>query len=77
MRLAKGITSVFYSEEEAENAEKQFVTTFQQGGNVPDDIPEYTVKDDEKILDIIVGQKWLVPAVSSPDHRSAGCKAGR
>lgn len=63
MRLAKGITSVFYSEEEAENAEKQFVTTFQQGGNVPDDIPEYTVKDDEKILDIIVGQKWLVPAV--------------
>jgi tyrosyl-tRNA synthetase len=56
MRLAKGITSVFYSEEEAENAEKQFVTTFQQG-NVPDDIPEYTVKDDEKILDIIVGQK--------------------
>jgi tyrosyl-tRNA synthetase len=56
MRLARGITSVFYSEEEAENAEKQFVTTFQQG-NVPDDIPEYTVKDDEKILDIIVGQK--------------------
>lgn len=56
MRLARGITSVFYSEEEAENAEKQFVTTFQQG-NVPDDIPEYTFKDDEKILDIIVGQK--------------------
>ena len=56
MRLARGITSVFYSEEEAENAEKQFVTTFQQG-NVPDDIPEYTVKDDEEILDIIVGQK--------------------
>ncbi len=24
---------------------------------MPDDIPEYTVKDDEKILDIIVGQK--------------------
>lgn len=56
MRLAKGITSVFYSEEEAENAEKQFVTTFQQG-NVPDDIPEYAFKDNEKILDIIVGQK--------------------
>lgn len=56
MRLARGITSVFYSEDDAENAEKQFVTTFQQG-NVPDDIPEYTFKDDEKILDIIVGQK--------------------
>jgi len=56
MRLARGITSVFYSEEDAENAEKQFVTTFQQG-NVPDDIPEYAFKDDEKILDIIVGQK--------------------
>lgn len=56
MRLARGITSVFYSEEEAENAEKQFVTTFQQG-NVPDDIPEYAFKDNEKILDIIVGQK--------------------
>ena len=56
MRLARGITSVFYSAEEAENAEKQFVTTFQQG-NVPDDIPEYTFQNDEKILDIIVGQK--------------------
>lgn len=56
MRLARGITSVFYSAEKAENAEKQFVTTFQQG-NVPDDIPEYTFQNDEKILDIIVGQK--------------------
>ena len=30
LRLAKGITSVF-SEEEVENAEKQFVTILQQG----------------------------------------------
>jgi tyrosyl-tRNA synthetase len=58
MRLAKGITSVFYSLEEAEKAQAQFVTTFQQG-NIPDDIPEYHVAGKLDLLDIMVSQKMV------------------
>lgn len=58
MRLAKEITSVFYTEDEAENAQTQFVTTFQQG-NIPDDIPEYQPTPDETLLDIMVSQKMV------------------
>ena len=58
MRLARGITSVFYSQAEAENAENQFVTTFQQG-NLPSDIPEYQLEDDQNLLDIMVSQKLV------------------
>jgi tyrosyl-tRNA synthetase len=58
MRLAFGITSVFYGEKEAENAQKQFVTTFQQG-NIPEQIPEYNFSDDDNLIDIMVSQEMV------------------
>lgn len=58
MQLAFGITSVFYGDKEAENAQKQFVTTFQQG-NIPDEIPEYRLSEGENLIDIMVGQKMV------------------
>lgn len=58
MRLAFGITSVFYGEIEAENAQKQFVTTFQQG-NIPEQIPEYNFSDDDNLIDIMVSQEMV------------------
>jgi len=58
MQLAFGITSVFYGDKEAENAQKQFVTTFQQG-NIPDDIPEYHLSEGDNLIDIMVGQKMV------------------
>lgn len=58
MQLAFGITSVFYGDKEAENAQKQFVTTFQQG-NIPDEIPEYRFSEGENLIDIMVGQKMV------------------
>ena len=58
MQLAFGITSVFYGDKEAENAQKQFVTTFQQG-NIPDEIPDYRLSEGENLIDIMVGQKMV------------------
>ncbi len=58
MQLAFGITSVFYGDKEADNAQKQFVTTFQQG-NIPDEIPEYRLSEGENLIDIMVGQKMV------------------
>ena len=55
MNLAKEITRVFYGEEAAIKAQEQFVTMFQQG-NLPDEMPEYSLKDDDNLIDILVSQ---------------------
>lgn len=55
MSLAKEITRVFYGAEAATKAQEQFVTMFQQG-NLPDEMPEYNLKDDDNLIDILVSQ---------------------
>ncbi len=56
MQLALGITTVFYGAEEAADAQKQFVLTFQKG-DIPEEMPEYHPGADETLIDIMVGQK--------------------
>ena len=56
MQLAFGITTVFYGEEAAEDAQTQFVHTFQKG-DTPEDMPEYHPGEEETLIDIMVGQK--------------------
>jgi tyrosyl-tRNA synthetase len=56
MQLAFGITSVFYGEEAAGIAQDQFVTTFQKG-NIPDDIPEYQLGEEDNLIDIMASEK--------------------
>ena len=55
MGLAKEITRVFYGGEAAAKAQEQFVTMFQQG-NLPDEMPEYSLKDGDNLIDILVSQ---------------------
>lgn len=55
MVLAKEITRVFYGDGAALKAQEQFVTMFQQG-NLPDEMPEYNLKDDDNLIDILVSQ---------------------
>ena len=56
MKLAYAITSAFYDESLADEAENHFVTAFQKG-DVPDDIPEVALKAGEyTILAVIVDQ---------------------
>ena len=55
MSLAKEITRVFYGDEAAIKAQEQFVTMFQQG-NLPDEMPEYSLKDGDNLIDILVSQ---------------------
>ena len=56
MQLAFGITSVFYGAEAAEDAQNQFIQTFQKG-DIPENMPEYHAAEGETLLDILVGQK--------------------
>lgn len=53
MRLAFEIVAAFYSKEEAENAQKNFIETFQKGG-IPDDVPEFKLDASLSIVDLLV-----------------------
>lgn len=54
MKLAREIVSIFYSEEEAEEAEEAFVRLFQQK-ETPDEMPEYDLSDGATVLDVLTG----------------------
>jgi tyrosyl-tRNA synthetase len=53
MELAHEIVSIYHGEKNAEAAEKDFRTIFQQQG-LPEDIPDYKVWDEISLVDLIV-----------------------
>ncbi len=53
MQLAYEVVSLFYSEEQAKQAQDAFIQLFQKGA-IPEDMPEYTIKDEENVLDVLV-----------------------
>lgn len=52
MKLASEIVSIFHSREAADHAEQTFVRVFQQG-EIPQDMPEYTLKPGQSVLDVL------------------------
>jgi tyrosyl-tRNA synthetase len=62
MKIAREITSVFYGEADAQKAEEAFVRTFQHK-EVPDEIPDYGLKDGQTVLDVILDAK-MAPSKS-------------
>jgi tyrosyl-tRNA synthetase len=52
MKLAREITTIFYSEAEALEAEAAFIKVFQKG-DVPDDMPKYTLQPGDTILKVL------------------------
>ncbi len=53
MKLAKEITSIFYGDAAAEEAEATFVRVFQQGA-VPEEMPSFNLKPGQTVLDVLV-----------------------
>jgi len=53
MGLAYEIVSIFHSKEEADEAQQAFVRVFQQG-NIPEEMPEYRLKQGQTVLDVLV-----------------------
>ncbi len=58
MEIAKRITALFYSEEEAEEAQTAFVDQFQKG-NVPDEMASYKLKKGDLLVDVLVASEML------------------
>ena len=56
MKLAREITSIFYGDLDAQKAEETFIKTFQQK-ETPDEIPEYDLRADQTVLDVILDAK--------------------
>jgi tyrosyl-tRNA synthetase len=52
MNLAQEITEIFYGKEQAIQARDAFIQVFQKG-NLPEDIPEYSLGPGDTILDIL------------------------
>lgn len=52
MRLAREITGNFYGDEAAQGAESTFIKQFQKK-EIPDEMPEYPLKENQTILDIL------------------------
>ncbi len=53
MLLAKEIVSIFYSPEQAQNAETAFVKLFRKK-TIPENMPEHILQEGETILDVLV-----------------------
>ena len=56
MKLAREIVSIFYGDPAADAAQEAFIKMFQQK-EVPDEMPEYVLKDGETVLDVILSAK--------------------
>ena len=56
MKLAFEITSIFYSETEAQKAQEAFIKTFQQK-EMPEEMPEYELRSNQTLLDVILDAK--------------------
>ena len=53
MKMAKEITSIFYSDDEANAAQEHFVRMFQQK-EVPDEMPEFQLQTGQTVVDVIL-----------------------
>jgi len=62
MKLAFEITSIFYSDTEAQKAQEAFIKTFQQK-EMPEEMPEYALQSNQTLLDVILDAK-MAPSKS-------------
>ena len=53
MRLAQAVVGIFFSEADAEAAQKRWDEVFRSGGGIPEDIPEEPLTQEERVLDIL------------------------
>jgi len=74
MKLAFEITTIFYGEAEAQEAQAAFVSLFQQG-EVPHDLPEYSLRTGQTVLDVLLAA-GLVKS-KSEGRRLIGQKGAR
>jgi tyrosyl-tRNA synthetase len=56
MKLSFEITSIFYSDAEAQKAQDAFIKTFQQK-EVPNEMPQFELQPDQTVLDVILAAK--------------------
>ncbi len=56
MKMSFEVVSIFYGDADAQKAQDAFIKTFQQK-EVPDEMPDYELKDGQTVLDVILEAK--------------------
>jgi tyrosyl-tRNA synthetase len=56
MKLAHEITATYYSEADADKGQAAFISLFQKG-DIPDEMPEHALQENQTVLDVILGAK--------------------
>jgi tyrosyl-tRNA synthetase len=56
MKLACEIVKIYHGEKKAKEAEENFINTFSKGG-IPEDVLEVSVKDETKLVDVLLSEK--------------------
>lgn len=62
MKMATEITSIFYGVADSKSAQQNFIKTFQQK-EVPDDIPDYSLKMGQTVMEVILDAR-MAPSKS-------------
>jgi tyrosyl-tRNA synthetase len=58
MKLAYEITSIFYDQQSAEQAQDSFINIFREG-NLPDEITEFEMHPEQTVLDVLFAGKMV------------------
>ena len=58
MQLAREIVAIYYSQEEAEAAQENFVRVFQKG-DLPEEMPEYQLQPGQSVLEVLMATKLV------------------
>jgi len=58
MKLAREIVEIFYGPAEAQQAEQAFIRVFQEG-DVPAEMPSYTLQEGDTVLDVMRAGKLV------------------
>lgn len=56
MKMASEITSIFYTNDEAKQAQENFIKRFQQK-EIPDEMPEYNLQPNQTVVDVILANQ--------------------
>lgn len=71
MSIARQLVAIYHGEKRAEEAEQDFVKTFQEGG-LPKEIPAYQMTEGEGIIDTLLRHKVFASRTIAKRHFSEG-----
>jgi len=71
MSIARQLVAIYHGEQKADEAEKDFISTFQEGG-LPKNIPDLTPQEGETLIDLLLRTKIFASRTIAKRHLTDG-----